>query len=1079
MDNYTPYHIHSDMSNAVTNIDSCTKFYKYIKRAKELGVTAFGFAEHGTVLSWVSKKLAIERAGMKYIHAQEFYVTEGIDYKPTEGEPKLVRDNYHVILIARNLEGVYELNELSSRAFIRDGHFYYQPRITFNELITTSKNIIITTACLGGILAKAGESLKKSFIDFLYQNKHRCFLEVQPHNDSDQRDYNDFLYRLAYKYGIPLIAGTDTHALDDVDLSGREILQKSKYVRFESEETWDLTFKSYEELVTAFEIQKGLPEIVYMKAIQNTNFMANMIRPFELDFSHKYPQLYDDSLAVFKQKIVEGVKHRGVNKLPNYQDYKDRIKQELETYIHNGAIDYMLLEEDYKGYLKSEGINFGYSRGSVSGSIIAFLLGVTEVDSIKFGLNFERFMNKERVSLCDIDSDFYKDDRPKVREYLFAKENLHCCNIITFNTIGLRGAIKDVGRALDMSVEETQAISDMVEDDENGNEIIDEKVRLKYKKLFNFVDIVVGTIVSIGRHAAGLIVSPHGIDETFGTMYISSDEKPISQINMKELDLLNYVKLDILGLNCVGLIDRACKLANIPFLTPENMDFEDMNVWADISKDTTLIFQFESDFASSYIKDVLSENSINNIVERTPDFSYIDLMSMANGAIRPAGESYREELKQGLFRDNGHEVLNEFLAPTLGYLVYQEQIIEFLHKFCGFTMGEADTVRRGFAKKTGTEQYIPLIKDGGYMVNGDKQSDHYIKGFVATMFDDYGVEKIDAEVLIENFLQVIIDASDYLFSINHSMPYSHLGYAVGYLRHYYPLETLTAALNIYDYNAEKSASIKEYIGQKGYEIRPIRFRFSKSEYTFDKEQHCIYQGISSIKYCNEQIADKLYELGNTGKYQCFIDVLKSIKEQKICDSRQLRILTTLNFFSDFGGNKKLLSIIEMFENLYERKQIKKDDIEKLGIRENLFNDCYEKETEKMYKDLHMDRYIVRASELIEDKSLSIKEQIKYELEYLEYISYVNPKAPKNMFYVTEMKFYKDKTKPYLLLYSLRDGTTLKTKITSGKSFIENPFEQGCVLNVKEFREKNKMKRIGSEWVKLDEKESIAISWEVY
>jgi len=1079
MSNYTPFHVHTDMSNACTNIDSCTKYNKYIEKAKELGMTAFGFAEHGVVLSWISKKLAIEKAGMKYIHAQEFYVTENIELRSTEDEPTLIRDNYHAILIAKNLNGVNELNDLSSRAFLRDGHFYYQPRITFDELINTSNNILVTTACLGGVIKKGHEKLKQKYIDFLHENRHRCFLEAQPHNDEEQANYNAYLYFLSGQYSIPLIAGTDTHALDDLDLSGRDILQKAKGVRFENEETWDLTFKSYEELIEAFEKQNALPEVAYMSAIENTNKMADMVEPFELDFSHKYPQLYDDSLTVFKQKIVEGIKNRGINKLPNYQEYVNRIKQELEAYIYNGAIDYMLLEEDYKGYLKSKGINFGYSRGSVSGSIIAFLLGVTEVDSIKFGLNFERFMNKERVSLCDIDSDFFSDDRPKIREYLFRKEKLHCCNIITYNTLGLRSAIKEVGRALKMEQEEAQSISDMVEKGEDGNEYIDDKSRLKYKRLFHYVDIVIGTVISVGRHAAGVIVSPHQIDDTFGTMYISSDDKPISQINMKELDLLNYVKLDLLGLDCVGLIDRACKMANIPFLTPENMDFEDMNVWSDISQDTTLIFQFESDFASRYLRDVLSENSINNIVERTPDFNYIDLMSMANGAIRPAGESYREELSQGLFRDNGHEALNDFLAPTLGYLVYQEQIIEFLHKFCGFTLGEADTVRRGFAKKTGTEQYIPLIKDGGYMVNGDKQSDHYIKGFVASMYDKYGVERVDAEVLIENFLQIILDASAYLFSINHAKPYSHLGYAVGYLRHYYPLETLTAALNVYSYNAEKSAKIKEYVEAKGYEIRPLRYGFSGAEYTCDKENNCIYQGIASIKFCNEQIADRLYEFANSNKLDDFIDILKGIKENKLCDSRQLRILTILNFFSDFGGNKKLLSIIDIFEDLYNRKQIKKDDIEQLGIREDLFTDCYNKETEKLYKELDMDKYIKRVAALIEDKPLSIKEQIKYELEFLEYISYVNPDAPKSMYYVVEMKFYKDKSRPYMSLYSLKDGTMLKTKITAGKSFLENPFKEENVLKVIEFREQAKRKMINGSWTKTDELEKVLVGWEVY
>ena len=169
----------------------------------------------------------------------------------------------------------------------------------------------------------------------------------------------------------------------------------------------------------------------------------------------------------------------------------------------------------------------------------------------------------------------------------------------------------------------------------------------------------------------------------------------------------------------------------------------------------------------------------------------------------------------------------------------------------------------------------------------------------------------------------------------------------------------------------------------------------------------------------------------------------------------------------------------MFEKFYDRKQIKKADVEVLGIDLNEFEGCYDNETQKMYKELHMDRYVEKMSKKIEDKPLSIKEQIKYEQKYLEYIIYSNPKAPKNMFYVVEAKFYKDKTKPYLNLYNLRTGDTLKTKITSGKSFVERPFQIGNVINVTEFREKNKMKMVNGTWVKTPEMEKIVVEWDVY
>ena len=383
--NYTVYHLHSDLSNGVTNIDSVTKYKEYVEYAKSLGMTALAFAEHGNIFEWIHKKESIEAAGMKYIHASEVYLTSDKDAEDKH------RDNYHCVLIAKNYDGVKELNKLISSSFNRnDYHYYYAPRIGFDELYNTSDNIIITTACLGGVLNKADNNIKTEFLKFLIKNKHRCYLEIQHHNCVDQSTYNKALYAIHKKTGISLIAGTDTHCLNDVHVEGRSVLQKGKNVFFSDEESWDLTFKTYDELVEAYEKQGSLPKEVYLEAIENTNVMANSIEEFKLDYSKKYPKLYNDSEKALKEKIIQGIKNRGVNKYDNFNEYKNKIQYELDTYKYNGAMDFLLLEEDYKTALKKQGISFGYSRGSVSGSVIAYLLGITEVDSIRYNLNFER-----------------------------------------------------------------------------------------------------------------------------------------------------------------------------------------------------------------------------------------------------------------------------------------------------------------------------------------------------------------------------------------------------------------------------------------------------------------------------------------------------------------------------------------------------------------------------------------------------------------------------------------------------------------------------------------------------------------
>ena len=525
-------------------------------------MSAIGFSEHGNIFSWLHKKEYTEKNGLKYLHGVEAYITESTEDK--------VRDNYHCVLIAKNYNGFLELNQLVSESYNRaDGHFYYVPRILYEDLEKTSDNIIVTTACLGGILSKGSDRLRDRFISFLTKNRHRCFLEIQHHMDDGQKKYNEFLYRLSENTGIPLITGTDTHALNEVHMQGREILQMAKKVSFADEESWDLVFKTYDELVDAYRNQGVVPMDAVYKAIENTNVLADMVEPFEISRDYKYPHLWQDPVKVFREKILDGIKRRGVDKYPNYQEYIDRVNHEIETYEHNGAVDFMLLMEDIISWCVEHEIMVGYGRGSVNGSVIAWLLGITEMDSIKHHLNFERFMNPERVSLADIDTDFPPSRVEEVKQYIFSKIGLHCCDIVTFNTVADKGAIRDVGRALEIPLIEVSAICDSVD-----NEKSYENSRKKYPKLFQYVDLIKGTIVSVGSHPCGCVVSPETVTDNIGTFTTATSNYPISQLNMKEIDSLNYVKLDLLRLDTIELINNTCRLAGVKRLTPDNLDIQ-------------------------------------------------------------------------------------------------------------------------------------------------------------------------------------------------------------------------------------------------------------------------------------------------------------------------------------------------------------------------------------------------------------------------------------------------------------------------------------------------------------------------
>lgn len=1053
-------HLHTMLSNCVTNIDSVTSYEDYINyiciNKEELGINSIVFTEHGSVFEWYKKKEYLEKHGLKYVHGMEAYVTETLIEKK--------RDNFHVCLYAKNFEGFKELNKLSSKSFDRsefDGHFYYNPRITFEELINTSDNILMTTACLGGIMSKGSEELQKRFLDFAIENKDRVWFEVQHHNVEDQAKYNKKLYELSLEHGLNLIVGTDTHALNDIHLKGRSVLQKAKNVFFENEDGWDLKVKSYDELIEAFDEQGVLPRDVVEQALENTNVLVDMVEEFKVDKSYKYPKLYDNPKEVLMEKIKKGCIDRGVYKYDDFKStYIPRIEEEMKTYEHNGAFDFLLLDEDIKTYARSNGRFPGPSRGSVSGSIIAYLIGMTDVDSIRHNMNFQRFMNTERVSLADVDTDWSPKDREFVKDYIYSKEGLYCCDIITFNTVATKGSVRDVcralfskevpkellekrdaqcehyGRPLDETSMEIEKYSKSYMDisDEISKAIDNSKedlMRDKYPDVFEIVDIINGTIVSCGTHPCGLVVSPITLDDNMGLCSTSKCTRPVSQVSMKAIDAQNYVKLDLLCLDNVGIINETCEMAGIERLIPENVPDEE-DVWKSMATDNVLIFQWESDSAQDFLSKLLSEETIKKIAEVNPNFKYKDLASMGNGAIRPAGASYRKELSMGIFRDNGHKALNDFLAPTMGYLVYQCQIIEFLNKFCGFTMGEADIVRRGFAKKSGTDIFIPVIKDGGWLLNkGEelteeiKKTRRYIPGFIATMKKEHGVKKEEAEKLIVNFLQVIEDASDYLFSINHAEPYTYIGYMCAWLKKHYPLEFLTVGLNYNQDNQEKSSKIIECALKRGIKILPPKFGYSRAEYMCDKETNSIYKGISSIKFLNACVAEELYELRNE-KFENFSSLIRHMMINTSIDFRQLKILTKLNYFSDFGKNKKLLTIVEEYEKKLKNKNLKEATV-----------------TKRMAD-------MIEFENSVENKAFDIKSQLQFELEYIGYCTTTKSQLPENVYYVMDIN---NKSTTKVSLYTIKDGRAIEVMVYKADMKTNIPFGIGNIIQMTRKKEK--------------------------
>ena len=393
--NYTVYHIHSMLSL----FDSATKYEDYVKKAVELGQTALGSTEHGVTYNWIEKKMACEKAGLKFLFGVEVYMTEKLlMVDPRTGEPGKVRDNYHTVLIAKNPAGMKEINTLVSRSSQED-HFYYKPRITFDEFLGLSDNVIKISACLASPLNRM------SVTHPMYEKllRHYDYLEIQPHNHPDQIAYNRHLSEMSQKYGVPLIAGTDTHSLDQYKAECRTALQLSRDIEFANEDAFDLTYKSYDQLVEMFAQQDAIPEAMYLEAIENTNRMADSVEDPPLDTSFKYPILYGERDREMLQKAIEsGFQEKikvGAITPEQIEPFKAAIEEECRVFDKIEMSGFMLFMHELVTWCKTHGIPIGFNRGSCGGSRVAYLTNITDLNPEKWGTIFSRFANEDRKEI--------------------------------------------------------------------------------------------------------------------------------------------------------------------------------------------------------------------------------------------------------------------------------------------------------------------------------------------------------------------------------------------------------------------------------------------------------------------------------------------------------------------------------------------------------------------------------------------------------------------------------------------------------------------------------------------------------
>lgn len=990
-----------------------------------------------------------EEKGIKYLHGVEVYLTKELFVYPDipdewyeanlgrdpievqkeldeylESNKSKVRDNYHTILIAKNEAGFREINTLLDIAS-QDDHTYYKHRISFDEFFNISDNVIKISACLASPLNKLDMVENASLIDRFLRTYD--YYELQPHVYSEeQKEYNEWLVKMAKKYNKPLIAGTDTHSIDKYKAECRSILMKAKRIGFSNEDQFDLTYKSYDELVDMFEQQGVVDREIYLQAIENTNVMADSVETFTLDTSFKYPKLYGDKdIEVMKQRINSMYKDkRKRHIISDSPEYREKIYEEMRVFEKVGMVGFMLFMSELVCWCWDNGIPIGPCRGSVGGSEVAYITGIIDVDPVVWHTVFSRFCNEDRKEIGDIDIDVSPSQRHLVYDYIinrFGQDKT--AYILAIGTISDKGTIDEIGRALEIPLGEVEKIKKEYEADP-------ETTKQKYPDVFYYFDGLLNTAISQSMHPAGIIASPVTLPDNYGTFW--SEGKRILQVNMEEVHEVSLVKYDILGLKNIEICKDTCKFAGIKYPRAHELNWNDSKVWNDIITSPVGIFQFEGDYAFDLLQ------------KYKP--TMINHLSLVNASLRPSGASYRDRLIAKEVNHNPSEIIDELLKDNNGFLVFQEDTIKFLQEICGLSGSDADNIRRAIGRKQADrlQAALPQILEG-YCNKSPKPREV-------------------AEQEATEFLQIIEDSSNYQFGYNHSTGYSMIGYMCAYLRYYYPVEFISAYLN----NANNDADIVNGTAlakQLGISILNPQFRHSKDVYIPDGKNRAIYKGIASIKYLNTEVAQKMYEMRDI-EFPTFIDFLAV----NPCNSRQTEILIKLGFFREFGKSEKLLEIFKMFSEYGGKKQLSKD---KLQLPEETVLK-YATATAKLYKVFDMNGLLAEMCSTLEDKSIPLSEIIKAEIEFLGYVQTTLPKLSDNYYAILDIN---DKyANRVVKLYRLNNGDILTVKI-KGKVFNDNPVKQCDIIKTLDISEESKWGRTPEgEWYRKEETELILKKW---
>ena len=901
---FTHLHVHSQYSL----LDGLSKIDQLLDYTKELGMDSIALTDHGVMYGAVEFYKKAKEKGIKPIIGCEMYVAQE---RMQDKRPNIDDKRYHLILLAKNETGYKNLVKLVTKAHLEG--FYYKPRIDNELLARHSEGLIASTACLAGriprlIIAKKIEEAEKLALQYQEMfGKDSFYLELQDHpHIPEQKTVNEALIAMSKKHNIPLVATNDSHYLRKEDAEAQDVLMlintgaKTDDPERATIKGGDFSIRGPQEMAEVF---KEVPE-----AIENTQRIAELCN-FEFELGKTKLPHYEVPKGKTPEGYLEELAREGLKKRFGENPGKEiieRLDYELSVIKQTGFASYFLIVQDFVNWAKSQRIVVGPGRGSAAGSLVSYLTNITNVDPIKNDLLFERFLNPERISMPDIDLDFTDRRRDEVIGYVASKYGRDkVAQIITFGTMAARAVIRDVGRALQYQYSYCDQVAKMIPFGFSLDDALEKVSEFKdlyeaddqAKRLIDLAKKMEGVARHASTHACGVVISDKSLTDLIPLQYpTQSDESIVTQYEMHAIESLGLLKMDFLGLKNLTIIEdtlsRIYILRNGLKVDIDSIPTDDEKTYKLLQKAyTTSVFQLESDGMKRYLKE-LKPTEFEDIV------AMVALYRPGPMQFIPEYIARKQKRKQIEYM---HPKLKPILEKTQGICIYQEQLMQIARDIAGFTLGEADVLRKAVGKKI------------AQLLNEQEQK--FIEG----------AEKngIDRKIAVKLW-QWILPFAEYGFNRSHSAAYATIAYQTAYLKAHFPVEFMAAVLTSEKGDVERVALLIGECKRMGIEVLPPDINESLKNFTVVPNEEKIRFGLKAVKNVGENVIDAITEERKlNGKFKSVTDFLKRVNSKDI-NKKSMESLAKAGAFDQFEERNKLLQnmekLLEYSRDIHKNKQ---------------------------------------------------------------------------------------------------------------------------------------------------------------